>query len=200
MNTPTEVLNVAAKMDSSFANGPGDRAVLWVQGCPLKCEGCCNPNFQDFSKIASPMTTDEVADWIVSVITPGIRGLSLSGGEPLHERHLSLLRESIALAKRRISFDVLAFTGMTEDVIETLCLDGIDLLIAGPYITSLHHHSGLVSSTNQKVIRLTDAFSDISEEWFWQSERAMEAELDGDEIHFTGLFHPDEVKRMMGIS
>ena len=31
------------KVSQSEANGPGNRTVVWFQGCNLKCSGCWNP-------------------------------------------------------------------------------------------------------------------------------------------------------------
>ena len=166
-----------------------------MQGCPLRCAGCCNEDFQDFSKAVSILTPAEVSEWIVSNISTGIRGLSLSGGEPLHPSHLPAIREAIGLARERAYFDVLAFTGYDDH--RDLDLSGIDLLIAGPYEETLRHDAGLVSSRNQRVIRLTDAFSDVPDDWFWTSERAMEVLLEDSVLHVTGLVHPDEVRRFL---
>ncbi len=67
----------------SQANGPGSRAVLWLQGCHLKCPGCINPdthnpesgkriNIKDIiKKLSHPMQT--------------IEGVTISGGEPLEQ-------------------------------------------------------------------------------------------------------------------
>lgn len=33
---------------ASRANGPGLRAVVYVQGCSLKCHGCWNPDTHSF--------------------------------------------------------------------------------------------------------------------------------------------------------
>ncbi|MGE3780657.1 MAG: 4Fe-4S cluster-binding domain-containing protein [Pirellulaceae bacterium] len=35
-------LRVHALMECSTVNGPGVRAVIWVQGCSLGCPGCWN--------------------------------------------------------------------------------------------------------------------------------------------------------------
>jgi len=190
-------INVAAMIDSSFANGPGDRCVLWVQGCPRRCDGCCNLDFQDMDRIMSQMPVEDVAGWICSNVAAGMRGLSLSGGEPMHPSHLPSIRLAIEIARRSTSFDVLAFTGYTVEELGSMDLAGIDLLIAGPYDRTLHHDSGLISSVNQEIVRLTDAFLDVPDGWFWESERAMEVILEDGVIHVTGLYSPEEVHRFL---
>lgn len=141
------------------------------------------------------MTTRSTSDWIIDRINEGVRGLSLSGGEPLHPHHLPLLREIIKMAKEEVDFDVLAFTGY--DDLNGIDLDGIDILVAGPYVSSLHHDSGLISSSNQRVIRLTEAFSDVDDDWFWESERSMEILIEDGLIHITGLVHPEKINEFL---
>lgn len=41
--TSSMLLNVHAIMPVSYVNGPGARAVVWTQGCRLRCPGCSNP-------------------------------------------------------------------------------------------------------------------------------------------------------------
>jgi anaerobic ribonucleoside-triphosphate reductase activating protein len=40
---PPGYLNLMGYVDESAVNGPGRRAVVWVQGCDLHCQGCFNP-------------------------------------------------------------------------------------------------------------------------------------------------------------
>lgn len=59
--------------------GPGKRAVVWVQGCSLRCKGCIAPEMWnhnegilvEVSKLAEELFADE-----------SIEGLTVSGGEP----------------------------------------------------------------------------------------------------------------------
>ncbi|MBA3821603.1 MAG: 4Fe-4S cluster-binding domain-containing protein, partial [Deltaproteobacteria bacterium] len=37
------MLRVATFSDDTEAEGPGRRWALWVQGCTIRCAGCCNP-------------------------------------------------------------------------------------------------------------------------------------------------------------
>jgi anaerobic ribonucleoside-triphosphate reductase activating protein len=39
---PSGYLNIMGYVDESKVNGPGCRAVVWVQGCLRECPGCFN--------------------------------------------------------------------------------------------------------------------------------------------------------------
>lgn len=64
-------------------DGPGIRYVLFMQGCPLHCLFCHNPDTWNMNE-GKRVSTDEVLDDILkyrSFIKKG--GVTLSGGEPL---------------------------------------------------------------------------------------------------------------------
>lgn len=65
-------------------DGPGVRFVLFMQGCPLRCACCHNPDTWDMEK-GKAMTAGEVFDKILRCKsyygTDG--GVTVSGGEPL---------------------------------------------------------------------------------------------------------------------
>src|SRR5262245_31579103 len=64
-------------------DGPGIRYVIFLQGCPLRCKCCHNPDtWQLYSR--KKYSVDELMDDILkyrSFIKRG--GMTLSGGEPL---------------------------------------------------------------------------------------------------------------------
>ncbi|MDU1903664.1 MAG: pyruvate formate-lyase-activating protein [Dysgonomonas sp.] len=65
-------------------DGPGIRFVVFMQGCPLRCLYCHNPDTWNMSDNKMEMTTDEVFTEITKVknfIKTG--GVTVSGGEPL---------------------------------------------------------------------------------------------------------------------
>lgn len=74
-----DAVNVAHMVQHCRVLGPGDRFVLWVQGCPLCCEGCHNPQFQPFEDRLW-LGVNELAAMILAV--KGIEGASFAGGEP----------------------------------------------------------------------------------------------------------------------
>ena len=86
-------LNLGAIQERSAVNGPGERFVLWLQGCPLRCPGCCNPEFQPLVP-RHLLVVEELAGRILAV--PGIEGVTYSGGEPtVQARGLACLSERL---------------------------------------------------------------------------------------------------------
>jgi anaerobic ribonucleoside-triphosphate reductase activating protein len=128
------LLNLADAVAPSRANGPGARAVLWAQGCSLRCRGCHNP--QTWEKAPRRVcTASAAAAWVRSF--PGLRGLTLSGGEPFEQ---ALGFTALCRALRAEGADVIAFSGFSRDEIASdvrpharALLAEVDLLIDGRY-------------------------------------------------------------------
>jgi anaerobic ribonucleoside-triphosphate reductase activating protein len=143
----------------SRANGPGLRAVVWFQGCTLRCPDCFNPVTQDprggYASDTASLVTEILA------LDAQIEGISISGGEPFQqpEALLDLLRQ---LSVPRLSR--LVFSGYTLPEIDCLpigpnILQFIDVLIAGKYLASQHVGHGLLGSANQQIHFLTNRYS-----------------------------------------
>ena len=209
---PSELtMLVGSLIERSRANGPGQRVVVWLQGCDRGCPGCCNPEFQPFeSSSAELMTPSDLAERVASVMASGdVRGLTLSGGEPLHPKHREDLVKFLCELGWRCStlgvpLDVMAFTGYTR---EKLCeidfldvLPLVDLLIAGPYVEELDNPSGIVASTNQEIVRTTDRFDDVTDDELSGGERIVEVHISpGGSLRITGLQSVEEAKRLVGL-
>jgi anaerobic ribonucleoside-triphosphate reductase activating protein len=68
----------------SRANGPGRRAVLWLQGCSLGCPSCWNQAGQPFT--GTPTDGQEIVERVLALQQAGmIEGLTFSGGEPMQQ-------------------------------------------------------------------------------------------------------------------
>lgn len=148
-------LDLAGFLPRSAVNGPGIRAVVWVQGCPHRCEGCFNSDFQPFSS-ANPVIVTGIASDILAI--PGLDGVTFSGGEPFAQAGpLAELGERL----RTAGLTVVTYTGYTtgqlasgNDPAWPALLAVTDLLIAGPYISALAQPDPLKGSSNQQVIPL----------------------------------------------
>ena len=108
-------LSVHNKLASSAVNGPGDRAVLWLQGCILNCPGCWNPDTHAFNTGLTP--TQEIFDWVLQQ-KGKVEGVTFSGGEPMHQAwQLLKLCEAVHILWPECSFGM--FTGYTYRELES---------------------------------------------------------------------------------
>jgi anaerobic ribonucleoside-triphosphate reductase activating protein len=152
---PMSILNLAGFLAKSEVNGPGNRAVLWVQGCPIHCAGCFNVPFQSFSP-AILVPVSGCAGRILAL--PGIDGVTFSGGEPFAQAGpLAELGELL----RSAGLSIVTYTGYTVEQLAAgtdpawpALLAVTDLLIAGPFVAALAVPDPLKGSSNQQVIAL----------------------------------------------
>jgi anaerobic ribonucleoside-triphosphate reductase activating protein len=161
---PAGYLNIMGYVDESEVNGPGSRAVVWVQGCKRECEGCFNPASWSF-EINQLISIEELANKILS--NSKNQGVTFSGGEPFFQA--TALAE---LAKRlkAAGLNVMSFTGFTLGELEANdapegakeLLSQLDILIDGPFLESqaINSPDSLVSSRNQKVRVFNPEFQD----------------------------------------
>jgi anaerobic ribonucleoside-triphosphate reductase activating protein len=147
-------INLAHAIPRSRANGPGERFVVWVQGCQHACPGCWNPDTWSFA----PRTVRAVDDLIAEINrTDGIDGVTFTGGEPFAQaKQLAL----VARAARDRGLGVVVFTGHELDELtspparELLALT--DLLVAGRFVQERRSLTlPLRGSTNQTLHYLT---------------------------------------------
>jgi len=70
---------------STGVDGPGTRFVLFLSGCPLRCQYCQNPDTWHM-RDGTPTTVDQVMDDIensAAFLRASGGGVTISGGEPL---------------------------------------------------------------------------------------------------------------------
>ncbi|CAD5974771.1 Anaerobic ribonucleoside-triphosphate reductase-activating protein [Planktothrix tepida] len=152
---PSGYLNIMGYVDESEVNGPGCRAVVWVQGCLRECPGCFNPESWSF-KPNQLIAVEALAEQILQ--NPRNQGVTFSGGEPFWQAEALTQLAKLVKAK---GFNVMSFTGFTLAELKSIdapphaqdLLAELDILIDGPYTESLAIHSpnSLVSSRNQRV-------------------------------------------------
>ncbi len=180
-------LRIHSTVEKSRANGPGVRAVVWVQGCPFTCPGCFNPGLKD-PKGGNEVTVEDLFQWIRSV--KGIEGITISGGEPTEQ--IPALVALLERVKEETNLSVLLFSGRTLKEILSLPMGDrlvslLDVLIDGPYDPALANPPGVwPSSSNQQIHLLTSRYaaSDFSNLPFQEVVIAADGE-----IVESGLFY-----------
>ena len=159
------VLRVAAMVAETEAEGPGRRFALWVQGCTIRCPGCCNPQFFE-REGGREIEVSALVDQLTA-LGGRVEGLTLLGGEPFEQAGpLSML----ARAAQGLGLSVMTFTGSTlEELRErssggelgvAALLAATDLLVDGRYQAALPELDRLwAGSTNQRFHFLTGRYS-----------------------------------------
>ena len=182
-------LRVHAFMASSRANGPGVRAVLWLQGCSLGCTGCFNPatHPRDAGERAS---VDELVARVAD-LGAGIEGLTVSGGEPLEQARP--LRAFLERLRRKTPLSVILFTGFTREEVTTAAemadvLPFVDVLVAGRYDAARRLARGLRGSGNKTTHFLTHRYAEDDLDAVPAAEVAIGH---GGEVVVTGVDPPD---------
>jgi anaerobic ribonucleoside-triphosphate reductase activating protein len=159
------VLRVATISDDTEAEGPGRRWALWLQGCPIRCPGCCNPEMFD-ERAGTPWSLAELEARLAAAAERGVEGITLLGGEPFAQ---AAGAAAVARAAKARGLTVMVFSGYTleelrgrEDAAPLLALT--DLLVDGPYDREQPEPPPpigrrWIGSTNQVMHYLSDAYS-----------------------------------------
>mgnify|MGYP005809940443 FL=1 len=118
--------NIDSFETMGLVDGPGVRFVVFMQGCPLRCAYCHNPEtWSDKKKIE--MTAEELVKKILKYRTyfGDEGGVTFSGGEPL--RQPEFLLEALKECKKQNIHTCLDTSGFGENYEEIL--DYVDLVI-----------------------------------------------------------------------
>lgn len=121
----------------SRINGPGNRIVIWVQGCPLRCVGCFNPKTHSFVT----KTEMRVIDLVKQINSNNaIEGITISGGEPLlYPQALIELLNNIDKNITKILYSGYTVEEIIADELKSRVLKFVDLAIVGRYDKKLTH-------------------------------------------------------------
>ncbi len=183
-----EFFNIAHTEPLSHIYGPGERFVVWFQGCALACNGCWNRDMWSF-KSKQLVHRERLLEKILD--TPNIKGVTFLGGEPLHQS--DNLWWLIRKIRENSNLTVFLFTGYEQDElikqnqwshIRLLC----DIAAIGRYRENRRNiNQQWIGSDNQMVI-----YPDGSRETMKpQRINQVEIIIDSDES-FRILGFPDE--------
>lgn len=185
------LLNVADIVKSTLAEGPGNRYVIWVQGCLKRCPGCCNVEMLKL-EMANIISSEEIiADIKETMQQHQLEGVTFLGGEPaLQAQGLG----EIAQACQELGLSVMMFTGylleeLQEDKFKGISklLKHLDLLIDGEYLRDQQETvRNWVGSTNQRFHYLSDFYDSSIETAPQAVTNEFRISLDGT-VEFNGL-------------
>lgn len=148
---------IHSKESFGTVDGPGIRYVLFLQGCPMRCLYCHNPDTWVKSG-GQAMSTDQVLDEYESY-RPFLKegGITLSGGEPLLQ--IDFVIELFRKAKMKHIHTALDTSGITFDRKNIQVFDKFKELIkyTDLFLLDIKHidnvgHKELTGHGNEKIL------------------------------------------------
>jgi anaerobic ribonucleoside-triphosphate reductase activating protein len=163
-SAPALPLRVAQIVEQTEAEGPGLRFAVWVQGCPMRCPGCCNLEMLPLDRGGELLEVEALLEQINRV--EGLEGLTLLGGEPFAQAASCAL---LAAAVQGSGLTTMVFSGYTLDQLQLAAADdpaqarllaATDLLVDGPYEQD-HPESRRrwIGSANQQLHLLSERYT-----------------------------------------
>lgn len=152
-------MRYAAIRDMDISNGTGVGVSLFVQGCPIHCDGCFNESTWDFD--GGKEWSDEVKNKLIQLMKRSyIKRLSILGGEPLANQNISdvtALLIDVDIMKERgelpADFKVWLYTGYQLVEYNAEIFKVVDYIVDGPYIHELRDVTlKFRGSKNQRII------------------------------------------------
>lgn len=168
---------IHAFVSASRVNGPGLRAVVYVQGCSLHCRSCWNPKSHEF--IGDERSVEELVGWVLREHQESaLEGVTFSGGEPMQQADALLaLVESLHYRLPGLSLGL--YSGYSEEELRTgryWCRPGLasgakrdiwqrltrylDFAVLGRYIASRPSTLPLRTSANQKLTLFSSRYGE----------------------------------------
>ena len=138
-------------------DGPGIRYVLFMQGCPMRCIYCHNP---DTWKIGSGQTVD--AEEIIKEYDKNSSfykngGITVTGGEPLLQ--MDFLTELFSIAKSKNIHTCIDTSGINFDSNDNEYMNKLDTLLSLTDLIMLdikhispEHHKSMTGRDNKSVL------------------------------------------------
>lgn len=138
-------------------NGEGTRCTLFVAGCEHNCRGCYNKS--TLNPNSGHLFTQELEDQIIADLQDTRikrRGLSLSGGDPLHPANVSAVLKLVQRVRAECpGKDIWLWTGyelrelnkVQQDIVEQ-----IDVMIDGQFKEDLYDPELLWRGSSNQVI------------------------------------------------
>lgn len=189
------ILRVHRFLPETEVEGPGRRAALWVQGCPIQCPGCANGATWSFDG-GYQATIEDLFGQICK--QQNIEGVTFIGGEPF-----SQARSLAALGRlcRERGLSVVTFTGYEHSRLVAArredwnaLLAVTDLLLAGPFLENQTDFSRpWVGSRNQEFIFLTNRYRNLQAQGFY-SRNGLEIQIASDGgVRLNGLVPVEDI-------
>ena len=142
-------------------DGPGVRFVVFLQGCPMRCLYCHNPDTWSTAE-NQPMSADEILTKLDSVKEFVKGGLTVTGGEPLMQ--YDFVSELFKSAKEKGIHTALDTSGIVFNPENTAPVDKVlkytDLVLLDIKHINNEEHIKLTGHSNKNILAFARYLSD----------------------------------------
>jgi anaerobic ribonucleoside-triphosphate reductase activating protein len=137
----------------SQADGPGNRLVVYMQGCGRHCPGCHNEKTWNFNE-GQRFSVKEAVILLLSKLSESAKNITVSGGEPLDQpKALHALLNCL----KKAEVNICVYTSYEFDEVPEFVKEKADYLKTGRYIQAERTTvSGFYGSENQKMWEKTE--------------------------------------------
>lgn len=172
--------------------GPGIRYVIWTQGCIHNCPGCIAEESHSIDSGGYWIEVEEIIEEIRTNKKNGIKGVTISGGEPFLQGKALL---SLVKKIEELGLDIICYSGYTyEKLLNNVqeyakdILEHIDILIDGKFEKDKNTGSYLRGSDNQRIIHLKNTYKVYEEKMLNSKSRNVEVKiLENNMIFLAGV-------------
>lgn len=147
-------------------DGPGVRMVVFLQGCPMRCLYCHNPDTWEIAKGERISALDVIRQYERNQAFYTRGGLTVTGGEPLLQ--VDFLLELFALAKDRSIHTCIDTSGVTFQTAESPYRKKLDQLLQLTDLVMLDikhmdsaQHIKLTSHDNTSILAFARHLNDL---------------------------------------
>lgn len=163
MNMDEKILgNVHSIESCGTVDGPGIRFVVFMQGCPMRCQYCHNPDSWEIG-VGQKMSVLDIISRYEGVKEFCKGGITVTGGEPLLQ--MDFVTELFRVAKEKKIHTALDTSGITftqENVgkFDTL-MQYTDLVLLDIKHIDDEEHKKLTSHSNKNILAFAKYLSDL---------------------------------------
>lgn len=186
-----DMIRLSHTIASTKVLGPGNRYVVWMQGCRKNCQGCIHPaGRREDGGYLMPLSA--LLDDIKA--QTGIQGITISGGEPFMQ--FAALEELVLQIKAGSGYDIMLYSGYKlQELINWLgakraesFFSHIDIFIDGEYIDERNHGELYRGSDNQKIYFFTERYTAYQHQIYHTKNRDLEFTIGRDgQVVMTGI-------------
>lgn len=161
MNPLDLTARVHSQESAGAVDGPGIRYVVFMQGCPLRCKFCHNPdtwNMRGGEVVSVRDLTDTIMKYKTFMDFSG-GGVTITGGEPLlHKKFIAALFEELKYKQIHTAVDTSGYVNVDEDLDKVL--ENTDLVLLDIKQLEPDAHKELTGVNNAKIIEFLEHLRD----------------------------------------